>query len=62
MLVMTAIIMAIGAWLPYSPFAKALGFVPLPGIYWAWIAGFLLAYCTLTHFVKTWFHRRYGID
>ena len=34
----TLVIMAIGAWLPYSPFASALGMVPLPPVYWAWIA------------------------
>ena len=26
--------------------------MPLPPIYWAWIAGFLVAYCVLTHVVK----------
>ena len=35
-----------------------LGFVPLPAVYWAWIAGFLVAYCVLTHIVKSWFFRR----
>jgi Mg2+-importing ATPase len=60
MLATTAAIMAIGAWLPYSPFADALGLVPLPHIYWAWIVGFLLTYSVLTHFVKTWFFRRFG--
>ena len=40
----TLIIMAIGAWLPYSPFAESLGMVPLPPIYWAWIAAFLVSY------------------
>jgi P-type Mg2+ transporter len=55
----TMIIMVIGAWLPYSPFAAALGMVPLPLVYWAWIAGFLLAYSVLTHLVKTWFFKRY---
>jgi Mg2+-importing ATPase len=34
--------------------------VPLPPIYWAWIAGFLVTYGILTHFVKTWFFNRYG--
>jgi len=58
----TLVIMAIGAWLPYSPFSETLGMVPLPPIYWAWIAGFLLAYVLLTHLVKTWFFRRYGGD
>jgi Mg2+-importing ATPase len=63
MLFTTLAVMAIGAWLPYSPlFAQLLGFVPLPAIYWAWIAGFLLTYAVLTHFVKVWFYRRYGID
>jgi P-type Mg2+ transporter len=56
----TLLIMSIGAWLPYSPFASALGMAPLPGIYWAWIAGFLVCYSLLTHTVKTWFFKRYG--
>jgi len=54
--------MAFAAWLPYSPFAKALGFVALPAAYWLWIGGFLLAYSVLTHLVKVWFHKRYGDD
>ncbi len=56
----TLIIMGIGAWLPYSPFAEGLGMVPLPPIYWAWIALFLLSYSILTHMIKTWFFNRYG--
>jgi Mg2+-importing ATPase len=58
----TLLIMLIGAWLPYSPFAGALGMVPLPPVYWAWIAAFLVSYSVLTHFVKTWFFKRYGGD
>jgi Mg2+-importing ATPase len=58
----TLTIMAIGAWLPYSPFAATLGMVPLPLVYWAWIAVFLFSYAVLTHFVKTWFFNRYGGD
>jgi P-type Mg2+ transporter len=56
----TLLIMGIGAWLPYSPFASLLGMTPLPGIYWAWIAGFLVLYSLLTHTVKTWFFKRFG--
>jgi P-type Mg2+ transporter len=59
MTVTTLIIMAIGAWLPYSPFARTLGMVPLPLIYWAWIAAFMLTYSALTHLVKVWFFNRY---
>jgi len=62
-LIMTTLsIMAVGAWLPYSPFASALGMVSLPAIYWVWIAGFLLMYSVLGHLVKTWFFKRYGGD
>lgn len=56
----TLFIMAVASWLPYSPFADALGMVPLPSIFWVWIAGFLATYGTLTHFVKTWYFNRYG--
>jgi Mg2+-importing ATPase len=58
----TLAIMAIGSWLPYSPFADDLGMVPLPATYWAWIAAFLVTYSVLTHLVKTWFFNRYGGD
>jgi Mg2+-importing ATPase len=39
-----------------------LGFVPLPASYWYWIGGFLLGYAFITHHVKVWFHKKYGID
>ncbi len=56
----TLSIMAAAVILPYSPVAPFLGFVPLPPIYWAWIAGFLLAYAVLTHGVKRWFNAKFG--
>ena len=40
--------------------AEDLQMVPLPAVYWAWIAGFLLTYAVLTHVVKTWFFKRFG--
>jgi Mg2+-importing ATPase len=58
----TITIMAVGAWLPYSPFAGALGMVPLPPVFWAWITAFLVSYAILTHIMKTWFFNRYGGD
>ena len=59
----TFLVMAIGVALPYiTPIANLLGFVPLPAIYWAWIVGFLVSYCTITHFVKTWFFKKFGVD
>ena len=39
----------------------ALGFVPLPWVYWPALAVLLLAYCALAHAVKAWFVRRWGL-
>lgn len=56
----TLVIMLIGVWMPYSPFASGFGFVPLPTLYWAWILGFLASYVMLTHVIKVWFFKKYG--
>jgi Mg2+-importing ATPase len=56
----TLVVMAIGAWLPYSPFASTFGFVRLPLTYWVWVAAFLLMYSVLTHNIKKWFFRKFG--
>jgi len=53
---------SVGLWLPYSPFSRALGFQHLPGLYWPLLAAMLVAYLVLTHLMKTWFHRRFGLD
>jgi Mg2+-importing ATPase len=58
----TLAVMAIGAWLPYSPFADSLGFVRLPLSFWGWMAAFLLLYSVLTHNVKKWFFNKFGGD
>jgi Mg2+-importing ATPase len=55
---MTLLIMAIGAYLPYSPLAAALGFVPLPLAYWPILAVTLLCYVGLTQLVKMWLIRK----
>ena len=62
MLFTTLIVMAAGAYLPYSGLAGYLDLVPLPSSYWLWIAGFMLAYSVMTHVVKVWFHKKFGID
>jgi Mg2+-importing ATPase len=55
-------ICAVGIALPYTPWAEeALQFTPLPPLYWAFIAGFMLSYATLTHLIKSWFVRRWGM-
>ncbi|HXQ80169.1 MAG TPA: magnesium-translocating P-type ATPase [Opitutaceae bacterium] len=62
MLLTTAATMAVGIWLPFSPMARYVGLVPLPGVFFLWLALFALTYCALTHLVKTWFYRRFGMD
>jgi P-type Mg2+ transporter len=52
----------IGIWLPFSPLAHALGLTPLPPRYWLILAGMLAAYLALTHMMKSWFHRRFGLN
>ena len=58
----TLVVMAAGAYLPYSFLANYFGLVPLPASYWLWIGAFLVGYSAITHQVKVWFHNRYGID
>lgn len=59
-MVTTVLAVLAGLWLPFSPLAPSLGFVALPASYFPWLAGVLLAYCTLTQLVKTWYIRRFG--
>ena len=54
----TLIIMAIGAYLPFSPLAAYLGFVPLPPFYWLLLVVTLVCYLTLTQLVKVWLLRK----
>jgi P-type Mg2+ transporter len=60
MLLITSTVMCIGMYLPFSPIGSSLGFVPLPAVYFLWLAAILTCYCVLTQFVKTWFIKKYG--
>lgn len=60
MLLITASVMAVGMYLPFSPLAPSLGFVPLPAVYFLWLFSILTCYCVLTQFVKIWFIKKYG--
>ena len=57
----TVIICTIGIALPFTWAGSALGFVPLPGLYWPLVVAMLLTYAILTHLVKVWFVRRWGL-
>jgi Mg2+-importing ATPase len=54
----TLFIMAVGAYLPISPLAHALGFVPLPPLYWLLLIVTLICYVGLTQIIKTWLIRK----
>jgi len=44
-ILLTASIMAIGIYLPFSPLGAHVGMVPLPSTYFPWLVGILLSYC-----------------
>jgi Mg2+-importing ATPase len=58
LIVTSILIMALGAWLPFSPLASALGMVALPGGYWPLLLLTLFCYVALTQVVKTWLINR----
>jgi P-type Mg2+ transporter len=58
----TVIIGAIGIALPFSWLGGFLGFVPLPPIYFIALFMILLGYVILTHLMKMWFVRKFGLD
>ncbi len=55
----TLLISAIGIWLTFSPFAHYFGFVPLPPLYWLFLALTLVCYVVLTQIVKGWYLRKF---
>ncbi len=51
-LLLTACIMAIGIYIPFSPLGAAVGLQALPLSYFPWLVGILLGYAFLTQFLK----------
>jgi P-type Mg2+ transporter len=58
LIVTTAVIMAVGIYLPMSPLGPTLGFEPLPGLFWPILVVTLVLYTILTHKLKTWLLRK----
>ena len=50
---LTSIIMAVGIAIPFTPFGKSIGFSPLPGNFFFWLAAIVLCYIILQQIVKT---------
>ncbi|MBS1921485.1 MAG: magnesium-translocating P-type ATPase [Bacteroidetes bacterium] len=59
-LALTSLIMAIGIYIPFSPFAASFKMVALPAAYFPWLIGILLSYCVLTQVVKKWFIKKFN--
>ena len=51
-------VIAVGAFLPYSPFSSALGFKPLPAAFFVALAGMVVLYLFLVEMAKRWFFGR----
>jgi Mg2+-importing ATPase len=62
LLVTTIGICLLGLWLPFSPFAGALGLAPLPSTYGVALIAIIGAYMLLTQAMKTWFIWRFGLS
>jgi Mg2+-importing ATPase len=60
LLVMTAIIMAVGIFLPMGPLAHYFKLQALPSLYFVFLPVILLAYMALTQAVKGFYIRRFG--
>jgi len=57
---LTLAIIVIGMLVPYSALGAKIGMVPLPPVYFAWLALTLASYCALTQLMKVIYIRRYG--
>jgi magnesium-transporting ATPase (P-type) len=57
----TIVICVVGIALPFTAVGDALGFTPLPWLYWPLLIVMLLSYSTLAHLAKVWFVHRWGM-
>ncbi|WP_090633121.1 magnesium-translocating P-type ATPase [Neobacillus massiliamazoniensis] len=57
---LTAVIMAIGIYIPFSPLGSAVGLQPLPLSYFPWLVGILIGYALLTQFLKQFYIKRFN--
>lgn len=56
---LTALIMAIGIYIPFSPLGAAVGLQALPLSYFPWLVGILLGYAFLTQFLKKLYIKKF---
>ena len=58
-LLLTALIMAIGIYVPFSPLGAAVGLQTLPLSYFPWLVGILAGYAVLTQFLKQLYIKKF---
>jgi Mg2+-importing ATPase len=59
-LALSVAIIVLGLLVPFTGLGAKIGMVPLPPLYFAWLALTLLCYCGLTQLMKRIYIRRYG--
>ncbi len=57
---LTIAIIVVGMLIPFSALGAKIGMMPLPPMYFAWLALTLVSYCVLTQLMKLIYIRRYG--
>jgi Mg2+-importing ATPase len=57
---LTSLIMAIGIYIPFSPFADAFKMQALPLSFFPWLIAILFCYCLLTQLIKNWFIHKFS--
>jgi Mg2+-importing ATPase len=62
LLVSTLLIVGLGILIPYLPFAKALGFEPLPPLFFLILFGISMSYLLTVQLFKGWFIKRFGYE
>jgi len=60
LLIMTALVMALGIFLPMGPLAASFKLQALPAAYFLWLVAILLGYGVLTTLMKRFYIRRFG--
>jgi Mg2+-importing ATPase len=59
LMVSTLCVISLGIYLPFSPFASALKFVPLPPLYFGLLFIGIILYFIITQLLKVWFIKKY---
>lgn len=59
-MLMSALIIALGIYIPFSPIGEMVGLVPLPWAYFPWLAATLVSYCLVAQGMKVIYVRRFG--